>query len=60
MNEWQYTANVIAMIHNVNCYKRRDLAEPWQFDPYCQGESVREPIDWARVKADCEAKYGKR
>lgn len=60
MQDWQYVTSVVSMIHNVNCAKKRDLAEPWQFDPFCQAPAVAEPIDWARVRADCEAKYGRK
>lgn len=32
--QWGHTSHVLAKLHNVNCTKREDLKEPWEFNPY--------------------------
>jgi hypothetical protein len=34
VEQWNHTSQLLAMLHNVNCTRRTDLAEPWQFHPY--------------------------
>ena len=32
--EWNHTASLVAMIHNVNCSKKSDMKNPDQFNPH--------------------------
>jgi len=38
--QWNHTAAVLAMVHNVNCIRSRDLRSADDFHPY------KRPVEW--------------
>lgn len=47
---WNHTSQILSMLHNVNCTKKENLTQPWQFHP--RGTKPAQAAPVRRVSVD--------